>query len=85
MQCAQESNMSWTKIKACADGEEGHKLSLYYGKRTDKERIRQYTPHIFFNNVYNDTLESKAHSNLAGVICYLLKEKPPACTGSDLY
>lgn len=78
-QCAEQTKLSWDKLKSCVQGDEGDNLLLHYGEITKKADVH-YVPHIVFNDVLNRTLENKARGNFVAVACDLLIQKPSVCS-----
>lgn len=74
LQCAETNKLSWNKLKACVEGDEGRNLLLEYGKATEDAEV-MYVPHILLNDIKSE----KAQNNFLEAVCELFTEKPSGC------
>lgn len=77
-QCAYRYNLSWEKLKGCAEGEHANNLLQNFSQIVENDQIDS-VPSILFNDVYNETLDEHARDDFIAVICNLFDEKPDAC------
>jgi len=81
-ECAEQSKMSWSKIKACASSNQGQHWQMQFARKTQQAN-NDYTPWVVVNgNVVRS--ESRA-DNLLGLICskYQGSADLPSCCSDD--
>ncbi|XP_063908750.1 GILT-like protein 1 [Zophobas morio] len=81
-QCAESSAISWDSIKECISSGLGDQLFVHYGELTDSAHIN-FVPTIFFNGVFNETLQNLGQFDFLPTACLLLNEEPSACSSTE--
>ncbi|CAH0545646.1 unnamed protein product [Brassicogethes aeneus] len=74
--CANETDISWTNLKKCVEGEKGDEIMAKYN-----ERAYNVTnpPTTFFNDVYNKDLSEEPRASFVTTVCSFLDNEPAAC------
>lgn len=81
LQCANDAGINWDSINTCLTNGTGDALLIGYGKRTKSAKPRiQFVPMLFFNDVYNSTLQKRAEVNFLATVCSLFDPKPSGCS-----
>ncbi|XP_045457113.1 GILT-like protein 1 [Melitaea cinxia] len=69
-----------SKLKQCADGEQGDNLLAAYGDKSDSlQRPLSFVPTIVINEKFDQAIQDEAYTNLKAVVCRLSPNKSSNC------
>lgn len=81
-QCCSKFGIDFSSVSSCANGTLGNKLEHEMGVMTESlDPPHQYTPWITLNGIHTNAIQSRAQSDLLGLVCDTYQgTPPPACS-----